>query len=177
MSVHCLHLAIVQADLRPTAKLVLLAIADSAQEPWAEVEVSLDTLRLWSCAATDREIMVALGELAVAGCVAPLPPVEPRRVRGVFTLGDRRAVVSAPRNRGTPQKRRALRAEVFARDGHRCHYCGSGDDLTLDHKTPLVKGGTNDLDNLLTACRLCNCSKGKKGYEEFLSYRRMVAAR
>lgn len=56
----------------------------------------------------------------------------------------------------------ALREEVFQRDGYACTYCGSGDDLTCDHIVPLVRDGTNDLDNLTTACRPCNSSKGAK---------------
>lgn len=63
-------------------------------------------------------------------------------------------------------KWRALRLEVFERDGHACQYCGDGDDLTCDHIIPLVRGGTNDLDNLATACRACNSSKGDKLFPE-----------
>lgn len=59
-------------------------------------------------------------------------------------------------------KWRALRKQVFERDGHACQYCGDGEDLTCDHVMPLARGGTNDLDNLTTACRSCNSSKGDK---------------
>jgi hypothetical protein len=37
----------------------------------------------------------------------------------------------------------------------------------LEHKTPLVRGGTNEYDNLGVACSKCNCSKGRKTVEEF----------
>lgn len=70
--------------------------------------------------------------------------------------------------RGISCKRwRALRAEAFERDGYSCQYCGDVNDLTCDHITPLVRGGSNDLDNLTTACRSCNSSKGDKSLSEW----------
>lgn len=66
----------------------------------------------------------------------------------------------------------ALRAEltpvVLARDGALCRYCGSTDDLTIDHVTPLAHGGSNNLTNLVVACRICNSSKGARLLEEWL---------
>jgi 5-methylcytosine-specific restriction endonuclease McrA len=61
----------------------------------------------------------------------------------------------------------AIRGRVFERDGFKCGYCGAAADLVCDHVTPLVAGGTNDLDNLITACRSCNASKGGKLLEEW----------
>lgn len=62
---------------------------------------------------------------------------------------------------------RALRQLVFERDGYLCRYCDSSEDLTCDHVVPLVRGGTNDIENLATACRPCNSSKGDKLLEEW----------
>lgn len=42
-----------------------------------------------------------------------------------------------------------------------CIYCGYAKNLTLDHIIPISKGGTSDLNNLVTACLLCNLSKNK----------------
>lgn len=55
-----------------------------------------------------------------------------------------------------------LRWQVFSRDDHSCQYCGDQFDLTCDHIVPLNRGGTNDIENLTTACRFCNSSKGDK---------------
>lgn len=52
-----------------------------------------------------------------------------------------------------------LRWAVFRRDGYRCAFCGSDDDLTVDHVIPEVAGGTAVLGNLQTLCRPCNSKK------------------
>lgn len=64
---------------------------------------------------------------------------------------------------------RKLRQIIFERDNFACTYCGSGDDLTCDHVVPLIRGGGNDHDNLTTACRPCNSSKGDKLLEEWVA--------
>jgi len=70
--------------------------------------------------------------------------------------------------RGLPKEVwQSLREEVFYRDDYRCTYCGSVYDLTCDHIVPLVRGGSNDADNLTTACRSCNSSKGAKLVSEW----------
>ena len=48
------------------------------------------------------------------------------------------------------------------RDGYSCQVCGADENLTIDHLIPISKGGTDDLDNLLTMCGRCNFSKGAK---------------
>jgi len=56
-----------------------------------------------------------------------------------------------------------LRFEIFKRDGFRCVYCGAtpvDSPLHIDHVTPLAAGGTDDPDNLATACQNCNAGKG-----------------
>jgi 5-methylcytosine-specific restriction endonuclease McrA len=55
------------------------------------------------------------------------------------------------------------RFEVFKRDGFQCVYCGAkppGVALHVDHVEPVVKGGTNETSNLVTACAGCNLGKG-----------------
>jgi hypothetical protein len=55
-----------------------------------------------------------------------------------------------------------LRFEVFKRDAFKCHYCGNHPPtviLEVDHITPVSKGGTNNIDNLTTACFGCNRGK------------------
>jgi len=60
---------------------------------------------------------------------------------------------------------KALRFQVFARDGFTCRYCGKQSDsvsMVIDHMIPVCQGGTNDIENLCTACEPCNAGKSGK---------------
>lgn len=64
---------------------------------------------------------------------------------------------------------------IFKRDNYTCVYCSAiGGKLEGDHKIPISKGGTNNLDNLVTACRRCNRQKKDKSVEEFLAWRVLI---
>ena len=47
---------------------------------------------------------------------------------------------------------------MFARDHHRCQYCGSNAE-NLDHVVPRSRGGTHSWDNVVASCRGCNSRK------------------
>jgi hypothetical protein len=60
------------------------------------------------------------------------------------------------------------REVVFARDGYACVYCGSGGlELHCDHVEPVSRGGGHEIENLVTACSICNLSKGAKTLAEW----------
>lgn len=60
------------------------------------------------------------------------------------------------------------RENIFIRDGNRCTYCGSPDNLTIDHVVPRSRGGARwDDTNCTTACRPCNQLKGSMSLEDF----------
>ena len=61
-----------------------------------------------------------------------------------------------------------LRTLVLARDNYTCVYCGSTEDLHADHRVSVVHGGSNALENIVTACGPCNLSKGPKTVEYWL---------
>ena len=51
------------------------------------------------------------------------------------------------------------RANIYARDDHRCQYCGDGfptSELTFDHVMPVAQGGRKDWENIVTCCVTCN---------------------
>ncbi len=52
---------------------------------------------------------------------------------------------------------------IKAHYGNRCVYCGRKmQRLTQDHITPLSKGGSHTLSNVVPACQRCNSKKGVK---------------
>lgn len=72
-----------------------------------------------------------------------------------------RYVVKVPYHRRTSLSRRA----VFARDGHRCQYCGAHAD-SIDHVLPRSRGGEHTWDNVVAACRPCNLRKRDRTPDE-----------
>lgn len=76
----------------------------------------------------------------------------------IATRGDSYASIKANRNYTPPLSNESL----FARDGYLCLYCGGKfgyRDLSRDHVTPMSHGGTDDWNNVVTACRRCNNHK------------------
>lgn len=57
------------------------------------------------------------------------------------------------------------RESVFVRDGHRCVWCGSKDNLEADHIKPqfLFPELKHDIDNGRTLCHRCHCQTATYG--------------
>ena len=72
-----------------------------------------------------------------------------------------RYFVRVPYHRRTAISRRA----VFARDGHRCQYCGDQAE-SIDHVVPRSRGGEHVWENVVAACRPCNLRKRDRSPEE-----------
>ncbi len=76
--------------------------------------------------------------------------------------------VRPPNSRPMPRRR----ADVFAKSGGKCHYCGIA--LTLDgkwhveHALPRALGGLDEIANLFAACVPCNLSKRDRTALEFV---------
>jgi len=59
-----------------------------------------------------------------------------------------------------------IRFEVFKRDGFICRDCGKNPPdvkLEVDHIIPVSKGGSDDIDNLISSC--FDCNRGKSNIE------------
>lgn len=76
---------------------------------------------------------------------------------------------------------RKVRLRLYERDGYICHYCDipvidsylipgqpyADNNANLDHIFPVVKGGTDKPNNLVTACARCNSDKGTMTLYEY----------
>lgn len=55
--------------------------------------------------------------------------------------------------------------------GDHCHYCGvqllGFYDKTLDHMTPMCRGGDNSVSNVVLCCDYCNKDKKQLAYGEY----------
>ena len=50
---------------------------------------------------------------------------------------------------------------------HKCAYCESEENITLDHIIPQCKGGLDVKTNVVACCHSCNQSKGHTPWEEW----------
>lgn len=71
--------------------------------------------------------------------------------------------------------RKAVKSRIFKRRDRRepilCYFCGNAltrKTATVDHLLPIARGGTNHMDNIVIACRLCNARKGPLTAGEFI---------
>lgn len=75
------------------------------------------------------------------------------------------------------QKRKRLtateRKNVFDMFGGRCAYCGTDTTfrgMQIDHKIPLRLNGSDEMENMLPACRSCKACKGAMDVDGFRAY-------
>ena len=152
---------LLSAVARGTETVLLTYVDANGVLPWKGADIATIARRPLGVHPHEyRRMRRAFAELIESGrlyCDA-----EGWRIRGFVTNAEvecaRASWCNAERNRA----RYHHRDEVYARDGHACVYCGARSDLTLDHVVPLSKGGSNELENLATACRPCNSSKGAR---------------
>lgn len=84
-----------------------------------------------------------------------------RKIRTVRKEYSYPSVIRLRRYINLPYKNIVLsRHNIMKRDGNRCLYCGSRQNLTIDHVMPRSRGGRDTWENLATACNDCNVRKG-----------------
>lgn len=65
------------------------------------------------------------------------------------------------------EAKRKWRQSIKEHWDYQCAYCGSNENLTLDHITPRSKGGTDRITNLICACKKCNTNKGHQVWSDW----------
>lgn len=65
----------------------------------------------------------------------------------------------------------AVSWKTYKRDGYRCRYCANDDvPLTVDHLVLWEDGGPSIVDNLVSACKKCNKTRGNLQYSQWLAH-------
>lgn len=107
----------------------------------------------------------------IADCNRSTPDRVARALERLVTTGHLDAWVAESIVSGHAAKRHAVppdvRNDIYERDGHSCVYCGSPNSLTVDHSTPVSRGGLGTMANLVTACLHCNIAKGNQTRAEY----------
>jgi CRISPR/Cas system Type II protein with McrA/HNH and RuvC-like nuclease domain len=65
------------------------------------------------------------------------------------------------------EAKRIWRKTIREQWNHKCAYCDSEENLSLDHIIPQSKGGSDSTDNVICCCKPCNHSKGHSHWEEW----------
>jgi hypothetical protein len=60
------------------------------------------------------------------------------------------------------EAKRRWREDIKKHWNNSCVYCGSSENLTLDHVKPKTRGGRDEARNLVCACQTCNHQKGSQ---------------
>lgn len=73
--------------------------------------------------------------------------------------------------KSTRQIEQGVSWQVYRRDNVKCRYCGADNvPLTVDHLVLWEVGGPSTVENLVSACRKCNKTRGNTPYEEWLQH-------
>lgn len=92
-----------------------------------------------------------------------LHPRTDRTIRTVSRQVDFPSVIRLRKYARAPFQSIVLtRKNILRRDGNRCQYCGTHEDLTIDHVLPKSRGGADTWENLVAACHRCNHRKGSR---------------
>ena len=65
------------------------------------------------------------------------------------------------------EAKRMWRRNIKEQWEHKCAYCESEENITLDHIIPQCKGGLDIKTNVVSCCHSCNQNKGHTPWEEW----------
>ncbi len=67
--------------------------------------------------------------------------------------------------------------QVLRSQSYRCFYCRrplAPPNWNRDHRTPLARGGSDNISNIVAACRKCNMAKGDLTATEYIQKQNLV---
>jgi len=67
------------------------------------------------------------------------------------------------------EAKRLWRQSIKEKWDHKCAYCESTENLTIDHVIPQSKGGVDISTNVVCCCQNCNQDKGHDDWEQWYS--------
>ena len=121
---------------------------------------------------SQQEAVTAYSKGDVAwGIGAPLPPVlgGTQRSSGLRSRVDLQPIIAINGKIISGFTPSLCNRTLFRRDDHRCLYCGgqfSRQELTRDHVMPVSRGGADQWENVVAACKRCNWHKDDRTPEE-----------
>jgi CRISPR/Cas system Type II protein with McrA/HNH and RuvC-like nuclease domain len=65
------------------------------------------------------------------------------------------------------EAKRMWRQNIKEEWNHKCAYCESEENLTIDHIVPQSKGGLDTTKNVVCCCKSCNHDKGHTPWEDW----------
>jgi len=65
----------------------------------------------------------------------------------------------------TQEAKRLWRRSIKEKWNHECAYCGSDQNLTIDHVVPQCKGGSDFITNVICCCESCNRDKAHTDWQ------------
>ena len=92
----------------------------------------------------------------------PKPTMTKWRRRCVLKKASRKRMLRMKRAGPFPKKEWE---EKLKKHNYRCVFCGTRKKITIDHKVPLCKGGTNKIENLQPLCMRCNQIKNTQIFD------------
>jgi CRISPR/Cas system Type II protein with McrA/HNH and RuvC-like nuclease domain len=67
------------------------------------------------------------------------------------------------------EARRIWKKKIKEKWENKCAYCGSEENLTIDHVIPQSRGGNDFISNVICSCENCNKSKSHQDWEDWFS--------
>jgi 5-methylcytosine-specific restriction endonuclease McrA len=74
----------------------------------------------------------------------------------VNELGDKVTIFNKSYVYARTDLNKTLRHRVLKRDGYKCFICESSRKLEVHHFIPVIEGGSNNPENLMTLCLVCH---------------------